>query len=95
MEPAGHVRANNDPGERVHGWGRAKEVPRGLSVDGGRCGTAAAKQGRKYKLFSHNIMANKDYCRLKLKYLDASKIMKKIYIKNFFITPLVDMNNPY
>lgn len=35
MEPAGHVRAHNDPRERVLGWGRAKKVPGGLGVDGG------------------------------------------------------------
>lgn len=34
MEPAGHVRAHNDPRERPWAGGRAEEVPGGLGVDG-------------------------------------------------------------
>lgn len=64
MEPAGHVRAHNDPRERAGGLGRATEVPWGLGVDGGRCGAAAAKQGKKYKLFRYSMNAKKDDCRI-------------------------------
>lgn len=36
MEPAGHVRAHNDPREKgTLRWGRAEEEPGGLGVDGG------------------------------------------------------------